>query len=149
MKFNAPQHEDNDELLNITSMVDVVFILLAFFVLSTQFIDRERDVAMGMRPPATAGESESDLPEVITIRLTTDRSPVNGAADRVAIAMEQVQLPAGDYEAITARLSEINLPEISIVLAAEQQVSIEAVVKALDAILASPMRDISLAASPD
>lgn len=145
MRFDRRAKTDpDDDVLNITSMVDVVFILLAFFVLSTQFIEPERDVAVAMRTVAASGAADEDLPESVTIRL---HAATGDEGEGVAIVMEQVRLPAGDFGAITARLAEINLPQIPVVLAAEEGVSVAAVAGALDAVLASPMRRVSLAES--
>jgi len=42
-------HLDDEPTLNLTAMLDVMFLLIIFFVLGTRFIDEEREI--GLRVP--------------------------------------------------------------------------------------------------
>lgn len=55
MRFTPEQTEDAGDLLKAPAMVDVVFILLAFFVLATQFLVPERDFTIGHREAGAVG----------------------------------------------------------------------------------------------
>jgi len=145
VRFGLPQTDEGEDLLKMPAMVDMVFILLAFFVMATQFALPERDFAMGYRKPGLAeGAVREDFPSTIPIRLTR-------AGTGVAITIGQARLPDDDFDAIRAKLAEINMPAIGVVILAEPSLSVDQVARALDAALASPMKRVSvgrLAAQP-
>ena len=140
MNFNSTDADERDEaVLNITAMVDVVFILLAFFVLSARFIGNERDVVLGRQVPAqTGGAAAEDLPGVIPVYLTRDQS------GGVAIRVGDARLGNNQYDAITLKLAEINVPQVPVAVAADPSLSVDQVARAVDAVLASPMQKVSL-----
>ena len=138
MRFESNESETAGDP-QLAAMADIVFILLAFFVLTSTLRMAERDFAMGYEKQQQAsGLQRSDLPRHVP--LTMERR----GAD-VIIAIGQTTLPAGDYDAITAALSEINLPELTVLLIADPALSVDAVAMAMDAVAASPMKRISLA----
>ncbi len=59
-------HNDEPPTLNLTAMLDVMFLLIIFFVLNTRFLDEERQI-------------ELRLPQV------ADRGALNAAAERKTI----------------------------------------------------------------
>ena len=139
MRFTPEQTEDAGDLLKAPAMVDVVFILLAFFVLATQFLVPERDFTMGHREAASGGGAvREDFPSIIPVRLMrTDAG--------VAITVGRARLPHDDYDAIRAKLSEINMPGIGVLILADPSLQVDHVARALDAVLASPMKKVSVA----
>ena len=52
--------------------------------------------------------------------------------------------PVTDLAALTGKLSEINMPQIGVLVLADPDLTVEQVAAALDAVLASPMRKVSL-----
>lgn len=139
MRFNAYTDEHDDDPINVTTMVDVVFILLAFFVLTSQFLSPERDVALGHEQQAkTAGTSAEDLPDSVLV--TLEPSEAGGALIRVG----QQRLEENSYAQLTGVLEEIDLPRATVVIAAHPSMSVEQVAAAIDAVLASPMKKLSL-----
>lgn len=75
MRFAGPRQEQRIEL-NITPLIDVVFLLLIFFMVSTTF---EHDSALQIElPEATAiPQGAEDLPIVVTVD-ATGRYQVDG-----------------------------------------------------------------------
>jgi biopolymer transport protein ExbD len=146
MKFERGQSEESSEdLLNLTSMIDVVFTLLAFFIITTRFFGAERDAVVGPAGPAApAGIVKGDLPQQITIRLLDAQSGSSASnaarAMRIAIGGQMYTEPA----AITKQLREINLPQVQVVFAASPDLSVEQVTTAVEAALNSPMKRVSL-----
>ena len=143
MKFhtNEPE-EDAEDLLNLTSMIDVVFTLLAFFIITVRIFGVERDAAVGAAARAGAAQQlvKGDLPDAVMIRLTE-----NGAAASkmsIEIGGQQFDEPA----AITRQLADINLPDVPVVFASSPNLTVEQVTGAVDAALSSPMRKVSMRA---
>ena len=139
MRFTPDQPEDAGDLLKAPAMVDVVFILLAFFVMATQFMAPERDFTMGHREAGAGGGAvREDFPSTIQVRL--ERADAG-----VAITVGQARLPHNNYDAIRAKLTQINMPGIGVLILADPSLRVGDVARALDAALASPMKKVSVA----
>ena len=138
MKFPPPT-DSQEELFHMTAMVDVVFILLAFFIVAAQFQSPQRDVTLDdekLAPPT--GAAAEDLPSVIPVRL------FSGLDGSVRIVVGQTALPDNAFDGITATLARVNMPDIPVVVASDGDLSVEQVARAMDAVLASPMKKFSL-----
>ena len=73
MKFKKKKSPDIS--LEITPLVDVIFLLLIFFVLSTQFIDLK---TMSIDLPSIDKKTMSNLPENrVKIEISNDREVLN------------------------------------------------------------------------
>ena len=140
MIFPAAQFGRSDETIEMTAMVDVVFILLSFFVLATQFRLHELDFPMGYeRATLVPGASAEDFPAAVPVSL---RNTPAG----VAITVGRAALPDDGYDQLRAKLTEINMPSIPVTLLADPSLSVDQVSRALDAVLASPMNKVALSA---
>ncbi len=138
MNFESPHIEDDSHTFQMTAMVDVVFILLAFFVLSAQFRQMERDFTMGYTEATLAkGVEKGDLPSEIQIQLSRTETGV-------AIQVAQAILRENDFDGIAAKLSEINMPAIQVRILADSTLRVGQVARAIDAVLASPMKKVSV-----
>ncbi len=139
MNLLPTEHSEDGELFEITAMVDVVFILLAFFVLSVAFEQVERDVIVGYGDATVpAGASVADLPAQVIVRLWL------GDQGEVRMAVGDRLLPDDGYDQITALLTYMDAPQIRVVISASGDVSVQQVAHALDAVLASPMKNVTL-----
>ena len=127
-------------------MVDVVFILLAFFVLSSTFDRPERDFAMRHSKARAMGKGAiaEDFPTYIPVHIRPNRKAVS-------IAIGQARLGDDDYAAITAKLTEINMPQLMVRIEADPNLTVDQVTKVMDAVLMSPMKKLSVSklAVPD
>jgi biopolymer transport protein ExbD len=133
----APQEKHEYEF-QMTSFVDVIFVLLSFFVLGTTFVAVERDFDLGYREGMLGpGPRAEDFPEQVRVEL---RRAVGGVAIRVG----QATLPDNDFGGLKKRLDDINMPTIGVLVLAEDDLSVDQVARAMDAALASPMKKISV-----
>ncbi len=64
MKFRARREEDIE--INVTSLIDVVLLLLIFFMVSTRFIDESK---LDLTLPASSGERVEKLPDAIDVTI--------------------------------------------------------------------------------
>ena len=97
-------HIDTDDAademtLNLTSLIDVVFLLLIFFMVATTFLDPEREISIEL-PEALSAEVRRDPPHEIVINVLRDGSlSVNGETlDRAALDATLVRAAASDAQ---------------------------------------------------
>ncbi|CAN5206229.1 hypothetical protein BH23VER1_BH23VER1_33670 [soil metagenome] len=110
MKIPRPEPATG-ELVNVSSLLDVMFILIIFFLATTTFQQQERDVAVSL-PDAAAGDAVSEAPAVIVVNVRADGTYVvaseemgiEGVGEAVAAAREanpqQKVLIRGDRNAL-------------------------------------------------
>ena len=76
MKFQRQKVDDQG--INLTPLIDVVFLLLIFFMVSTTFT---KETHLTVDLPEAVGEQSSELPEQIEILISPEGSySVNGQA---------------------------------------------------------------------
>ena len=74
-------HLDDEPTLNLTAMLDVMFLLIIFFMLGTRFVDDERKI--GLRVPEvvdrgtlTAAPARKEVNVFRDGKITLDKAPV-------------------------------------------------------------------------
>jgi biopolymer transport protein ExbD len=61
-------HQDEMPALNLTSMIDVLFLLIIFFMVATKFDEMERNIEVAVPQVAQAGEDPPPkLPLVVSV----------------------------------------------------------------------------------
>ncbi|WP_144391947.1 ExbD/TolR family protein [Pleionea sediminis] len=123
--------EDEDSEINMTPMLDVVFIMLIFFIVTASFV-KESGIEVN-RPEAKTAQSKEKANILVAI------SPMNEIwIDKRRIDPERVQ-------ANIERLHAEN-PQGSVVIQADKKATTEVLVKVMDAARAAGVFDVSLAA---
>ncbi len=119
--------------INLTPMIDVVFLLIIFFMVGTQFTKSEREI--GLKLPGVGG-----LKAMVT---APDRREIVVTADN-RILLDGQQLSA-DQLADQLRSMRIRYPELRVVVRADGQVAYQAVVAVMGAASRAGIADISTA----
>ena len=73
MKISTRGRHGAGDIINISSLVDVLFILIIFFLVATKFSDEERDVPMNL-PDAPSDKTLSSSPNVAVVNVREDGS---------------------------------------------------------------------------
>jgi biopolymer transport protein ExbD len=86
-----PKHKDDQAEVNMTPMLDIVFILLIFFIVTATFLTEH---GMDMRPPPPNEEDQPNEPnDVILIQVDEDENvfvnQVRTDVDRVLAAINR------------------------------------------------------------
>ncbi len=120
MKFRRRSVLDNS--INVTPLIDVVFLLLIFFMVSTTFT-KETHLVIDL--PEATGKPAEAVPDTIEILVASDGSySVNGVA--------LVNRQAKTLVSALRQLGEVD-KSIPLVIAADAESSHQAVVTAMDA----------------
>ncbi len=112
----------NDDQINLTPLIDVVFLLLIFFMVSTTFT---KETHLSLDLPEAQGAPSQELPEQLEIMVSVDGSySVNGKAlintslETLKKALEQT---AGEKR------------DMPLVITADANATHQSVVRAMDA----------------
>ncbi|MEE4297140.1 MAG: biopolymer transporter ExbD [Wenzhouxiangella sp.] len=129
------QDEEREEPeINLTSLIDVVFLLLIFFMVSTTF-DRQALLRLEL-PEATTSEADS-VPQFIEVTVTDDGR----------IFIDDELLTENTQAAVRAVLAERRRqnPEIPLVVRADESAAHGLVVTVLDSAAAEGMNRVGIA----
>lgn len=135
--MNLRPHRRQGVDINLTPLIDVVFLLLIFFMVSTTFKDEAR---LRVQLPQAQGEDAPDK-EPEHIRLVIDQSGSYYVDDRALVDRNQLTL----VRALTGALGERrNLP---VLIQADANTPHQAVMTALDAAAEVGLTRIAFAAT--
>ncbi len=133
MRLQEQEREEPE--INLTSLIDVVFLLLIFFMVSTTF---DRQSLLRLELPEAANVESEAIPEVIEI-LITDAGQVF-VSEQLLVEVSRPALQAALAERLADR------PDAPVIVRADAEASHRLVVLALDAAAAEGVRRVGIAA---
>ena len=131
MRLGRRQSQQEEAQIDLTSMLDIVFIMLIFFIVTSSFV-RESGVEVN-RPQASNVVSQKDAGIFVAITSANDIF-----IDKRVVDVERVQ----------ATLEHLLLeqPDASLVIQADEHAYNGTVVKVMDAAKGAGVKNIALAA---
>jgi biopolymer transport protein ExbD len=125
---------DDDPGINITPMLDVVFIMLIFFIVTTSFV---RETGLDITPPSSMPPGEME-PDTRPIVVRIDRSGVISVKGRMV-----------EPRAVQANLEreKAEKPLSPLIVAADPDADTEALVTVLDAARSVGIETVNVATS--
>ena len=121
--------------LALTSMLDVIFLLLCFFVTASVFSQWENEISIQL-PSAATGEQPARMPGEIIVNLGKDG----------AISVNGRKLTLGDLESRLARIAKF-YPGQPVIIRADRDTRYDSLVKVIDTCRAADVWNFSLATS--
>ncbi|ENO8809727.1 biopolymer transporter ExbD [Photobacterium damselae] len=131
MRLTRPSRNREDAQIDLTSMLDIVFIMLIFFIVTSSFV-RESGVEVN-RPQASHAVSQKDAGIFIAITSANDIY-----IDKRIVDAERVQA--------TIEHMLVDQPDASLVIQADEHAYNGTVVKVMDAAKGAGVKNIALAA---
>ncbi|WIH29183.1 ExbD/TolR family protein [Photobacterium damselae] len=131
MRLTRPSRNREDAQIDLTSMLDIVFIMLIFFIVTSSFV-RESGVEVN-RPQASHAVSQKDASIFIAITSANDIY-----IDKRIVDAERVQA--------TIEHMLVDQPDASLVIQADEHAYNGTVVKVMDAAKGAGVKNIALAA---
>jgi biopolymer transport protein ExbD len=132
--FGSARDDENDEQINLTPMLDVVFIMLIFFIVTATFV---KEVGIDVNQP------DQDKPKTvdpdkksIVVRISN--------RDRITIAQREV-----DWRSVRANIERLHAeaPEAPVIIQAHPDSTTEAMIHVMDEARMAGVYNISLAAN--
>ena len=135
MRLGRRHHKQDEAQIDLTSMLDIVFIMLIFFIVTSSFV-RESGVEVN-RPQASNVVSQKDAGIFVAV------TSANDTANDIYIDKRNV-----DIERVQATLEHLLLdkPDASLVIQADEHAYSGTVVKVMDAAKGAGVKNIVLAA---
>lgn len=131
MRLTRPSRNREDAQIDLTSMLDIVFIMLIFFIVTSSFV-RESGVEVN-RPQASHAVSQKDAGIFIAITSANDIY-----IDKRIVDAERVQA--------TIEHILVDQPDAALVIQADEHAYNGTVVKVMDAAKGAGVTNIALAA---
>jgi biopolymer transport protein ExbD len=136
MKFNV-ESKSKAPVLALTSMLDVIFLLLCFFVTISVFSQWESEISIKL-PAAKTADQPDRLPGEIIVNLAADGSvKVNGST-----------LALFELKSRLAKIAKF-YPGQPVIIRADKTASYESLVKVIDTCRAADVWNFSLATSEE
>ena len=132
MRFSQ-RNRSKAPALALTSMLDVIFLLLCFFVTVSVFSQWESEISIKL-PNAKTAEAPERLPGEIIVNLAKDG----------AISVNSVRLSLEELGARLAKVAKFH-PGQPVIIRADKEVRYETLVKLIDTCRASDIWNFSLA----
>ncbi|KJY70802.1 biopolymer transporter ExbD [Vibrio coralliilyticus] len=131
MRLGRRHHKQDEAQIDLTSMLDIVFIMLIFFIVTSSFV-RESGVEVN-RPQASNVVSQKDAGIFVAVTSAND----------IYIDKRNV-----DIERVQATLEHLLLdkPDASLVIQADEHAYSGTVVKVMDVAKGAGVKNIALAA---
>ena len=132
--FGSGRAEDNENKINLTPMLDVVFIMLIFFIVTATFV---KEVGLDVNQP------EDDKPKTvdpdkksIVVRITN--------RDRIIIAQRDV-----DYRAVRANIERLHAenPEAPVIIQPHPDSTTDVMIHIMDSARLAGVYNVSVAAT--
>jgi biopolymer transport protein ExbD len=126
--------EEGDEQINLTPMLDVVFIMLIFFIVTATFV---KEVGLDVNQPDEDKPKTVDPDKKSIVVKITSR-------DRITIAQRDV-----DWRSVRANIERLHAenPEAPVIIQPHPQSTTEAMIHVMDSARQAGVYAVSLAAS--
>jgi len=133
--MRVPRREQGKARLEIIPMIDVIFFLLVFFILSTLSMTINRGLPVNL---PTAATSQKDLRENLNLTLTQ--------AGEIFLNKEPIALQDIGQRVRAALATE---PELMVIINADGKVQHSAVVEVMDELRVVGVARLAIAVKPD
>ena len=135
---------DRPMQVNMTSMVDIVFLLIIFFVLVSQFISAD-NILVELPDPERSLAKAVELPERVVLNCQyVDRGPGGRSRARYLLGPIKVE----DVRELEVRLGAVkkDRPDVQVILRADRKISYDIVRDAMQAIANAGIGNMNIAA---
>jgi biopolymer transport protein ExbD len=145
-----PNYKDETVEVNLTPLIDVVFLLLIFFMVTTTF-DRHARLKVSLPESSVKSTQQQDNPLVLAIDakgnyFLNDRQIVNQQLDTLKQAIQKVLMQqVGQQAGVENKAASIDYSKVSLVLRADGNAPHKSVVRAMDAASQLGLTKLSIA----
>lgn len=136
--MNIREDTDFEELvINLTPLIDVVFLLLIFFMVATTFLDPEREIDVELPTAQSAGEPQR-TPEEIVLNVLQDGR----------VFHDGTQLTDDDLRLLLKRAAQHD-PETPVTIRGHRLAQHQSIVSVMDACGSAGLFNLAVGTSTD
>ena len=130
-------HVDEQPSLNLTSMIDVLFLLIIFFMVGTKFTESERQIALRV-PQVAEHAALLPAPEKKVVQVYRDGQVV---FDRQNVTLDE----------LTARLQAARrqYPDVGVLVRGDEQGQLQRFAEVLNACKRAGVAELGISVRPD
>lgn len=129
-------HLDEQPTLNLTPMIDIVFLLIIFFMVGTKFAELERDIDLKV-PSVNDGGALTDAPRRKTIQVHQDGTILY---EHRTVSLEQLS-----QDLVRARR---DYPQMGVLIRGDGRGNFQRVAEVLNACRQADIADLGIAVEP-
>lgn len=118
--------------IDLAPMIDVIFQLLLFFMVTTTFFDRERELAIDL-PPAESGQEPQESSEEIVLNVHRDGAVAWG------------RQPISEAELDVRLRAAASAPDRPVTIRGDRQTWHESIMRVMDACGRAGLRNLNVA----
>ncbi|MCH8853337.1 MAG: biopolymer transporter ExbD [Planctomycetes bacterium] len=135
---------DRPMQVNMTSMVDIVFLLIIFFVLVSQFISAD-NISVELPNPDSSLARAVELPERVVLNCQYVGADATGRAE---VRYLLGPIAVDNVTELQARLATVKQtrPDVQVILRADRRIGYNSVREAMQAIALARIENINIAA---
>lgn len=132
--FGRGREEEGEQAINLTPMLDVVFIMLIFFIVTATFV---KEVGLDVNQPDDEKPKTVDPDKKSIVVRITNR-------DRIVIAQRDV-----DWRSVRANIERLHAenPEAPVIIQPHKESTTEAMIHVMDSARQAGVYNVSLASS--
>jgi biopolymer transport protein ExbD len=134
-RFSDRQSLQTLSELNVTPMLDLAFVLLIIFMITTPLMEKSVDLVL---PSSNAAQNAVDPGAVQNVSITRDAE----------ITLNQDPIALGDLEARLVALKEAN-PGVAVVIRSDKDLVVQRLVEVMDAVQRARITRIGVVTQPD
>jgi biopolymer transport protein ExbD len=138
MNFNTEQEQD-ETAIELTPLIDVVFLLLIFFMISTTFT---KETALKISLPESAGGAPASEPFTLEIQIGQNSQYAIQSSDQ---ASAQSLVNSNRDTLVRALADYAQRPQLLLIVRADRLATHESVIKVLDVAQELDMTNITFA----
>jgi len=139
MKFGNSQDQQDETNIELTPLIDVVFLLLIFFMISTTFT---KETALKINLPEANGDATAQQPQSLEVQVGEQSQYALQATDDASAR----QLINSNRDTLKRALNDYaDQEKLLLIIRADQKATHEAVIKVLDVAQELGMTNITFA----
>ncbi len=144
MRLTRQIHKPTPPSLNMAAMIDVVFLLLIYFLLTLVFMDPERSL-LSQLPNIGQNQATAQVRDFEPVRITLHPAPAPGSVPPVRIVIDGAAVEGYEQLQVELKLRRA-IADIPVIIQGDDALPFDYFVRALDACHQADLQNVAFSA---